>query len=168
MIYVECNADIALVISLTNISRRGIIHEFKGKDEICKRLRNVRESKGLIDEDPSGPQPPYVRESTPQGDFARQDIRLLRHSSSGNYLIVLCPRLEEWILKTAKVSRVDVRKYGFPSDAARFRRTLNIRLGNFEKLLDDLKDKSNRLKTLKRLLEGAEGFLFLPRQTRRV
>jgi len=153
MIYVECYSDITLVQSLTTVTRRGIVHEFKGKGEICNRLRNSTKSKGLIDEDPSSSQPRYVREATLDGDFTEHNIKLLHHNSTDNDLIVLCPTLEEWVLDAAKGSNLDVRKYDLPNDAVRLHRLINLSLGKFERLLEDLKTKSNRLKTLKRLLE---------------
>lgn len=153
MIYVECYPDITLVKSLTNITKRGIIHEFKGKGEICNRLRNNANSKGLIDEDPSSSQPRYLIEATPEGDFAEYNLKLLHHSSTDNRLIVLCPTLEEWILKSAIQANLDVRKYGLPNDTVKLHGLINLNIGKFEKLIEDLKDKSNRLKTLKRLLE---------------
>ncbi len=153
MIYIECNPDLALVKSLINVPRRGIVHEYKGKEEICKRLRKQDDSIGLIDEDPLSTQPSYVKEAGLEGDHSEHDLKLLYHRASNNYLVVLCPRLEEWVLKAARETGIDVRKYDLPNDAARLHRYINIKLGKFENLLEDLRDSSSRLKTLKRLLE---------------
>ena len=154
MIYVECKPDLALVKTLTNVTRRGITHEFKGKGEICNRLRKQTNCKGLIDEDPLSGQPRYVKEARLEDDFSEHDIKVLHHSATDNCLIVLCPRLEEWVLKAATEAGIDVRTYGLPNDAARLHGEINIVLDKFEKLLADLKETSSRLKTLKRLLEG--------------
>jgi len=156
MIYIECKPDLALVKSLTNVTRRGITHEFKGKGEICNQLRKQTNCKGLLDEDPSSRQPRYVQEARLENDFPEHDIKVLHHSSTNNRLIVLRPRLEEWVLKAAREASIDVRKYDLPTDAARLHREINIRLDKFEKLLEELKDSSSRLKTLKRLLERGE------------
>ena len=153
MIFVECKSDLALVKSLTNIARREITHEFKGKGEICNRLRKRTNCKGLLDEDPSSGQPHYVKEARLENDLTEHDIKVLHHNSTNNLLIVLCPRLEEWILKAAREADIDVRKYDLPNDASRLHRHINLSLDKFENLLEDLKDSSNRLKTLKRLLE---------------
>jgi len=69
----------------------------------------------------------------------------------GGHLI--SPRLEEWILKAARETGKDIRKYDLPDNAARLHTEINIALDKFENLLEDLKDSSNRLRTLKRLLE---------------
>jgi len=153
MIYVECKPDLTLVKSLTNVTRREITHEFKGKGEICNRLRKQTNCKGLLDEDPSSAQPHYVKEAMLENEFPQHDIKVLHHSSTDNRLIVLCPRLEEWILKAASETGIDVRKYDLPNDAAKLHRHINISLDKFENLLEELKESSNRLKTLKKLLE---------------
>ena len=156
MIYVECKPDLALVKSLTNVTRRGITHEFKGKGEICNRLRKQTNCKGLVDEDPTSAQPPYVKEARLENDLSEHEIKLLYDGTNNNYLIVLCPRLEEWILKAAREAGKDVRKYDLPNDAARLHRHINISLDRFENLLEDLKDSSSRMKILKGLLERGQ------------
>ena len=153
MIYVECKPDFTLVQSLTNVTRREITHEFKGKGEICNRLREQTNCKGLVDEDPSSGQPRYVKEARLENDLSEHDIKVLYHGSTDNRLIVLCPRLEEWILNAAREAGIDVRKYNLPNDGANLHRHINISLDKFESLLKDLKGSSSRLKTLKGLLE---------------
>lgn len=153
MIYIECKPDYALVKSLVRVSRKDVVHEFKGKFEVCKRLENQRNCKGLIDEDPSSIQPEYLKHLQGQNDFSEHDLILLHDSTSGNHVIVLCPRLEEWVLKSAKEANMDVRKYDLPNDGSTLHRHININLDKFENLLEDLKGSSQRLKTLKRLLE---------------
>jgi len=142
------------VKSLTSITRREITHEFKGKGEICNRLRKQTNCKGLLDEDPYSGQPRYLKEARLEDDLTEHDIKVLHHGQTNNRLIVICPRLEEWILGAAREAGVDVRKYGLPNNAGQLHKEINIVLDKFEKLLADLKDLSNRLKTLKRLLES--------------
>ena len=156
MIYVECKPDLTLVKFLTNIKRRDITHEFKGKGEICNRLRKQANCKALLDEDPFGAQPRYMKEAKLVNDLPEHDLKLLHDSANNNYLVVLCPRLEEWVLKAAREAGIDVRKYDLPTDASRLHKEINIRLDKFEKLLEELKDSSNMLKTLKRLLERGQ------------
>ena len=62
MIYIECKADYALVTSITGFPRKDIVHELN-KGNICNQLRRQSNSVGLIDEDPSGGQPPYVKKA---------------------------------------------------------------------------------------------------------
>jgi hypothetical protein len=66
---------------------------------------------------------------------------------------MLCPRLEDWMLRTAREVGIDVRDYGLPHDAKRLHSEININLDKFEKLLEALKSKgSERLKALRSLL----------------
>ena len=156
MIYVECKPDLTLVKALTKITKGDIIHEFKGKGEICNQLRKRTNCKGLIDEDPGSGQPKYVREARLEKNLTEYDIKVMHHSSTNNRLIVLCPRLEDWILKAAREDGIDVGKYGLPPSAVKLHREINIILDKFEKLLEDLKGSSSRLKNLKKLLESNE------------
>jgi len=153
MIYIECKPDYVLVNTLTKFPRKEIIHEFKGKFEVCKRLEAMSDSRGLIDEDPASIQPAYMKGLILANDFAENDIKVFGDSRNNNNLIVLCPRLEEWILKSAREAGIDVRDYSLPNDAKKLHEEINISLEKLEKLLADLKNSSNRLKTLKRLLE---------------
>ena len=156
MIFIECKPDLTLLESLTSIPRREITHEFKGKGEICNRLRKLSNCTGLIDEDPDSGQPLYVKEAKLENDLSEHEIKVLHDNTNNNYIIVLCPRLEEWILKAAREAGIDVRKYDLPNDAIRLHREINISLDKFENLLEDLKRSSSRLKSLKRLLERTQ------------
>jgi hypothetical protein len=152
MIYVECKPDSKLVRSITNVSKREIVHE-SNKFEVCKRLEKCRSCTGLIDEDPLSVQPRYLTKTRLENDLSEHDIKVFYHDSTDNHLIVLRPRLEEWILNAAKEAGIDIGRYNLPNNAAKLHSHINISLDKFEGLLEDLKDSSKRLKTLKRLLE---------------
>ena len=154
MIVVECNADNTLVKCLINIPKTDIIHEFKGKPGVCHQLKeNLTNSKGLIDEDPRAGQPPYVKKAQPHGSYIQDDIKYLFDASRNNYLIILCPKLEDWVLKTAQIANIDVTRHGLPNDANVLHRVIDYKLDEFRILLHMLlKRKSNRLLTLKGLL----------------
>ena len=156
MIYVECFADLTLVQSLTNVTRRGITHEFKGKGEICNRLRKQTNCKGLLDEDPSSAQPRYIKEARLVNDLSEHEIKVLHDGTNNNYLIVLCPRLEEWVLRAAQEAGIDVRKYNLPNSGIKLHTVIRFTLDKFEDLLEDLKGSSSRLKALKKLLERGQ------------
>jgi len=152
MIFVECKPDHALVTSVTNIKAKDIIHEFQGKGGVCNQLKKRRSCKGLVDDDPFSVQPRYIQNAILEKELVGHDIKILRDNANNNYIIVLCPRLEEWVLKAAREASIDVRKYNLPNDAAKLHREINLSLDKFEALVDGLK-ASGRLKTLKNLLE---------------
>lgn len=152
MIYVECKPDFALVKSVTKIPKREIVHEIN-KPEVCKRLGRQRNYKGLVDEDPSSPQPPYVRKMNLENNLPKDELKVLYDGPRDNRLIVLCPRLEEWILKAAREANLNMKKYSLSNTPEKLHREINLNLDKFERLLEDLKD-TKRLKTLKKLLES--------------
>lgn len=152
MIYVECKPDYTLV-KILGLSKKEIRHE-GGKSKICNRLRKSSKSKGLVDEDPLSTQHPYIKTLRLLSD--KDDIKVLYSEKAQNHIFVLCPRLEEWILKIAKIAKVDPEKYGLPNDANELHKIININLGKFAKLIEALKKKSKILKNLENLIMGRE------------
>jgi hypothetical protein len=59
MIYIECRPDKILVEALS-VPEEEIIHA-GSKGNVCNRLSRIRNSKGLVDEDPESAQPTYIR-----------------------------------------------------------------------------------------------------------
>ncbi|MBI2831345.1 MAG: hypothetical protein HYX79_03715 [Chloroflexi bacterium] len=156
MIVIECSADEALVKCVTSIPKKGIIHDLRGKGGVCEQLSmKWRNSKGLVDEDdPRAGQPPYIKSALSHKSDIGGDIKLLHDESRDNYLIVLSPRLEEWILKSAQMLGIDVTRHGLPSDADALHRVVDFRLDKLRTLLHMMiRRKSERLLTLKQLLE---------------
>ena len=102
MIYLECNSDRALVSAL-GIPKREMIHAHS-KGNLCNRLAKSRDCIGLVDEDPESRQPTYIGKLHTQGRW--DDVVLLHDKLSNNNLVMLCPRLEEWVLKAAKEAGV--------------------------------------------------------------
>jgi hypothetical protein len=153
MIFVECKPDITLVRSITDIRRKNIIHEFRGKGWICLQLQNHwRHCAAMLDEDPYSPQPHYIREVRPIKSYPELGLKLLFHPPRRNYIIIIRPRLEEWILETATETGIKMSRYQLPDEGERLHRKINMNLDKFVELLYDLRE-SDRLKKLKELLE---------------
>lgn len=150
-IYVECKTDSTLVNALLGTAKKYILCE-KGKPGVCNRLKNVRESIGMVDEDPRQRQHPYFKKLKIKEELHKYGLRLFYDPLTGNELIVLRPRLEEWILKAADEAGLKVHNYDLPNNPSIFHRDTNIYPNEFRRLVRDLKN-SNRLKNLKRLLE---------------
>jgi len=66
---------------------------------------------------------------------------------------MLCPTLEEWILKVVKKVNIEISNYGLPDDAGKLHATINTKLENFKRLIKDIKKKSSMLKTLERFIK---------------
>lgn len=149
MIYPECEADTALVKAF-GIPRKEVEHSH-GKGNVCNRLEKTKNSKGLVDEDPLSAQPTYIGRLKPL--LNKHGVKLLLDEKNQNHLIVLCPRLEDWILNVTKEVNIDVLKYGLPNDPNRLREALNIKLDKFKDLIDNIKQKSEMLKTLEEFIK---------------
>jgi len=146
-LYVECEADKRLVLCL---GKNDPIH-VHGKGEILRKMAKRADCVGLIDEDPGKTQPSRLNEYKIMGEYPNQGIRVLHNTKTHNTLIVICPRLEEWILEACKESGVCPKKYGLPEDPKKFHEIVNVALNQFEKLIVEIL-KSQRLKMLKNLL----------------
>lgn len=149
MIYLECNADEALV-QACGVPKKVIKHIFS-KGNVCKRLQKNKNVIGLVDEDPESTQPNYIGKLLLQSH--EHNIKLFYEKKSGNVLIVLCPRLEEWILKAAKEARIQVKNFGLPDHANELHKVINSNLDHFTKLLDKIKGKSKMINALQVVLK---------------
>lgn len=152
MIYVECKPDIALVEAVTGLRRRDMVHELQGKGAICRRLKRRSNCKAMIDEDPWAVQPSYIETLTALRHIPEHGLKLLHDKANNNFLIVLCQRLEEWILRTATQAHIDVRRYKLPNRPDKLHHEINLVLDRFEGLLSQLKGCDN-FEALKALFE---------------
>jgi len=155
-VYVECDPDTVLAETLTS----GRVYHQRGKSRVCRVLERQRNCIGVMDEDPFSAQPPLitalgksgaVQSHTPQG------IKVLRDNPNNNILVLLCPRLEEWVLSAAQEASISMDKYHLPSDPKKLHSFLSLsrrrRMDTFRRLLQDLSD-TPRIRILRRLLEG--------------
>jgi hypothetical protein len=154
MIIVECNADITLVQCLTSTPRQYIIHQIRGKSGVCNQLAERSNSKGLIDEDPLSVKHPYEKDGLQRQDYSQYDIKHLYYPSENNELIVLCPKLEDWVLKSARIADIDVTRHGLPDEPNKLHRIIDQKIDEFRLLLNMLKKhKSERITILANLLK---------------
>jgi len=153
MYLVECKPDTVLVYILTRTSKKNIEH-VGNKTELLKRLVKSTDAKGIADEDPWAHQPPLLNrfEETQNQNLTTCEIRIFHQKGRNNLLVMLCPRLEDWILKAANEANINLQHFGLPNNAEELHRLINIRTDNFEKLVENIKDKSDRIKRLKNCL----------------
>lgn len=113
-VLVECYPDTALVRFL-GIPRKQILHE-RSKGNVINRLRGLPDAVGIVDEDPASGQ--HRDLANYQVVKAAEGLRLLaRPGGRGQKLIVLCPRLEEWLMQRAKVCGIDPKDHHLPGTA---------------------------------------------------
>jgi len=148
MYLVECKPDEVLVKSLTSTSRKNIKHA-GNKSELLKTLsEHYGNSKAIIDEDPGSIQPPHLQKFKEKQDLTSYKLKILHQKSKNNTVIVLRPRLEDWILDASREANIDPEKYSLPNDPTKLHQQINIQIDKFQKLVKDLA-KSKRLRELK-------------------
>ena len=153
MIYVECRPDELLVRQVTGLPRRQVVHEAKGKGEVCNRLMKNRDLVAMVDEDPEATQPRYMTRLSLGRERAELGLKLYLDRDRNNRIVVLCPKLEDWLLRAAVYSGLSMNTYSLPSRANELHREINLDERKIERLLADLDNSgSPRLLELRRLL----------------
>ncbi len=113
-IAVECYPDEAVLRAL-GVPKRELLHEAR-KGEVLNWLKKNAGGVGMVDEDPDSP-PPHDLGNYQEAEAA-EGLRLyIRRGSSGQRLIVICPRLEDWSIQRAKTSNVDLKRSHLPGTA---------------------------------------------------
>ena len=153
MIYVECKPDQLLVQMLTSRSNREIIHE-EGKYRLMAKLSNRRDTLAMVDEDPNSNQPAYLTKMQVIQEFSNMGLRVVSDESRGNRAVVLCPKLEEWVIRGANDAGISLtdRRYNLPNTANALHRVINADHRKLERLVEDLADLL-RFRALRRLLQ---------------
>ncbi|RME39302.1 MAG: hypothetical protein D6793_01270 [Thermoflexia bacterium] len=155
VIAVECNADRSL-LEVLGVPRRRIRHA-GNRGEVCNFLARGIAPIGLIEADPHDPSglPRLLR------DRSLKEISgdLQVYQGAGWTVIVLYPRLEEWVLKAAEETGVDPTDFGLPDNANALHRQIRTqrRQEQFQRFLRELLEAgSTRLLELRNCL-GLQG-----------
>ncbi len=155
MIFVECKPDELLVRRITGLPRREIVHELKGKYEICQRLSGQSGHIGLLDDDPGKFVPPYLQRISLSHYTEQHGLKEHVDRRRGNRVISLCPEMESWILTASREAFIVPGDYGLPNSPSALHRVINVDLRKFERLLDELLNADiARMKILAQLLSG--------------
>jgi hypothetical protein len=149
-IVLECNPDEALV-KVLGYTRKMITHQ-SSRGEVINYLKKNPLAIGIVDDDPGSAKPTYfskfTRETEEQFDVESFYIPKLK-----TRVIVIKPRLEEWILKQAVASQINLKQYSMPADANELHKIINTRIPRFEGLLKEMLVKENPgLKHLRNLI----------------
>jgi hypothetical protein len=149
MLLLECKPDEELARRLGRI-RRDCLH-LNDKGRVCNWLKRKEGLVAMIDEDPGAAQPPYLKELKRVSD--EHGIRVLCDESRGHRVVILQPRLEEWVIETARTANIAMEGFGLSERGNELHREINSRLPGFAKLVDRLLDvQSPRMACLQRLI----------------
>ena len=150
-LFLECKPDETLA-RVAGVPRRAIIHSH-GKGKVSKSLAKSSGVTGMVDEDLGSPEPTAISSFVEVS--ALHDVRLKIDKSSNNRLVVVCPKLEDWVIKSAKAANLKMREFSLSENPRELHADINVRLPNLERLLQELLElKSPRLLHLKSLLLG--------------
>ena len=155
-ILIECKAD-QLFLEKVFSSRKGItLKHGRNKSEIIKFLtkREYIGSLGMIDEDPHVNPPSYLLQHYKK-HIETDAVIVYRNFENRTSLIVLRPRLEEFVLNIAKNAKIDPNDCGLPSNGEKLHAIINLQLKSFNKLMEKIVDHhSPSLKKLKEIFDG--------------
>lgn len=149
-LFVECKPDEALVVALG--VPKGNVEHAAGRAGVCAQLQRLENVIGMVDEDPDA-QPSRYLQALPQIAWT-QEIRVLTDSQRNNRVIILSPRLEPWLVRSAKSAGLRMTEFGFESDDGKgLHSEINQRLANLKKLVTELVAKQEaRILALKQAL----------------
>lgn len=139
MLLLECLPDETLARKL-GFARREFRH-FAGKSRICKYLIDSNSDVGLMDEDPKTVQPSYFESLKLSSE--EHEVRIYRDHARDHLVIVLRPRLEEWLIRTTELSGIAMAEFGLSDRGNELHREINSRISNLEKLLHHLIHKGD-------------------------
>lgn len=132
-LHLECTPDETIAMFLGKTRKQIVHHNDKGR--VCNFLANSTGCLALIDEDPGAAQPKYLTHFLKPEKPEQFGIKLLWDEKRGNQAIVICPRLEDWLIYTCELSGVDISDFGFSSKPSQFHREINSRLSRLKDLL---------------------------------
>jgi hypothetical protein len=153
-VLVECNADEAVLRAL-GVSKKQLRHE-RCKGEVVKRVLKFDCETGLIDEDPSSAQPREL-DNYEQVQAAEGLCLLSPRDDKNKRIVVICPRLENWLIARAKSSGIRPEDFGLPSDLDRLHSIPRYeQKEGFRRFLTELKEQDKGMHLLRQWILQAE------------
>ncbi len=113
-IAVECYPD-EVVLRGLGVPRKQVLHQAR-KGEVINWLKKTVGGTGMVDEDPDSDQPRDLI-SYQQAQASEGLLLLVRQGSGNQKLIIVRPRLEDWLIQRARVCGIDPRQYQLPDSA---------------------------------------------------
>ena len=137
-IHVECKPDETLVKKLGFIGKNIIHHQ--GKSRLVYCLSKSNDELAVVDEDPGSVRHSYEKSLK----FINEKHGIIQYvDNTGNRICTLKGKLEDWIVSICKQNRNELSSFGLPVKPNELHDIINLRLNNFERLLDDLLDSNN-------------------------
>ncbi len=150
---VECKPDKLLIKFLINVPKKSIVHA-ANKTEVIKTLLKISDDAiGIIDEDPWSLQPSHLKKFELKKNFSNYGLSILHENQTKKKLVIIKPRLEDWLLRAGKESGVSFKRYKLPETGKDLHKVINTNLEKLQTTLNELlKSKNARLFKLKEIL----------------
>jgi hypothetical protein len=150
-LFIECKSDETLAFAL-GVPRKNIEHAL-GRASVCAQLSRRTGVVGMVDEDPGSAVPPYLKSLVEQS--WEREVRVLLDKERNNRIVILSPRLEEWLVRSTREAGLKMTDFGFESDnGLRLHAEINQRLESLQRLVEALlAAKSPRILRLQGLLK---------------
>ena len=153
-VFVECYPDAALLRAL-GVSKKQLRHE-RCKGEVVKRVHKFDCATGLVDEDPTSTQPRDL-DNYKQIQTVEGLCLLTRRNDDNKRLVIICPRLEEWLVSRAKSSGIRPEDYGLPADPNRLHSIPRYeQKPGFLRFLTELKERDKGMQLLQQWILQAD------------
>ncbi|MBN1509869.1 MAG: hypothetical protein JW955_23685 [Sedimentisphaerales bacterium] len=113
------------------------------KGNVIKKLKDRPGDVGIVDEDPDSIQTQSHELANYPVVERGEGLQLrARRGGGGQRLIVLCPRVERWLIDRAGACEIDPRQYGLPSTARELENLQHYEeKDGFGRFLDELRDR---------------------------
>lgn len=156
MIYVECTPDTTLARVLAGRER---VEHLRGAATVCNKLQSQDNCKGMVDELDVLGKHPYLRTLPRPTLQSSNSLLVFEEAERHNTLILLRPRLEEWVIDSADEAKVRLQDYGLLDDPEGLHDQITLAhdrdtLTNFRLLIQALQRASARVQVLARLLRA--------------
>ncbi len=138
-IILECKPDEALVRAL-GVPKKEIIHQ-SSKGEVINFLRRNSNCFGIVDEDPGAGIQDYFKKFSIIKE--RSDVVFLKEEKQGNHLIVIRPRLEEWLISQANLVSIKTSDFSLPIKGSQLHKVINSKLERVQELVLELESKKS-------------------------
>ena len=132
-VHVECKPDEQLVSKL-GPTRKFITHH-QGKSKLFNTLRKNKGLLAMVDEDPGSIKTRYEASLKLKEEF--EGIKYYT-DASGNIVLILKGKLEDWIIMACKKQKISILQYGLPEKPNDLHDVILHKLPNFSRLIDNL------------------------------
>ena len=139
------------------IPRKGILL-FGSKGNVIKKLKDCPGDMGMVDEDPQSIQTQPHELANYQEVGRSEGLRLLaRIGHNKQKLVVLCPRIEDWLIQRAKLSDIDPKQYYLPSTPRELKGLVHYeQKDGFRRFLAELKERDKGMHLLSQYILQAK------------